>query len=259
MKTWIKITGIILILFFAGCTKEDDLKLPVRTNMIMRINPYYLDVNKEINEFQLIESKVSIQKIEFEGIREAGENVFFETDPDTNLSIVEVEAYIAVNTRYKGYDAAITDFDLPQGIYRSIRIDIYLNEISDNEITDNDEVDSPNIGWVITGKYGHWKDYDEYFFGFPDFSFPIVFVVDSNEKFIFRTMQEVVMKQPESEIVLNFNIIHAFYSLDYKLFEEAEISGDSTDQKIIISNNQNKDLYDMLLYRLGMNTTMVVN
>ena len=72
-------------------------------------------------------------------------------------------------------------------------------------------------------------------------------------------MQEVVMKQPESEIVLNFNIIHAFYSLDYKLFEEAEISGDSTDQKIIISNNQNKDLYDMLLYRLGMNTTMVVN
>ena len=77
----IRLTGIILILFFPSCTEKDELTLPVNVDFMISISD-----NSSNDEYLTFTGGViGIQKIGFEGKREAGEDVFFETDPKMDL------------------------------------------------------------------------------------------------------------------------------------------------------------------------------
>lgn len=259
MRTWIKINGILLILFIAGCSKDVVEKEPVKTNLVMRLIPYpdpifaygYEMPGEGYIDYDFSGGSIGIGKIEFEGVREEGENYFFESDPENDLPVFEFEE--------EELETRLSDFDLPQGVYKYIRVDVYLKELSEEVMPENSEIDVFNTGLIINGRYKHhWWDV-----GLPGFdsliSIPFVLAIDKTEKFVFRTIYDVVIKQPECNIELYLEGGNAFNSIDYKSFEEADISGDSTNQMIIISKDKNRNLYEILLYRLGMYTMLIVD
>ncbi len=276
MLNWIKISGIILITGIAGCTDdpEDDLKLPVRTEVTLGFlgeypgGPGTSGINEEGNQFELTGCTVGIQRIEFEGIREAGDNVIFETDPAMNLPVIEFNgchSYIPElgygeppHFVFDGCWESISEIELPQGVYKYIRIDIYLSDISNGNVSGNVEVDPLNSGILITGNFiHHWPwNSEEWWILDKITSYRIVFAIDSGEKFIFRSMWEAVFKQPERDIFLALDIMGAFDRISYKSIQEAEITENGEFQEIIISSKTNKDLYEILLYRLGLTTRM---
>ena len=83
-----KLVIITLILFIAGCREKDELTLPVKVSLNIGFfsggdgDPFDTYV-------YFTEGQIGIQKIQFEGRREAGRDVFFETDPNINLSTFE--------------------------------------------------------------------------------------------------------------------------------------------------------------------------
>src|SRR5512142_1233454 len=106
------IVPFTLILLIAGCTKKDELTLPVRVYLKIGIvsggsastGPEYLDFN---------ECQIGIQGIGYEGKREAVGDVYFETDPKVDLkTITFLEPVI------------VTEFDIPQGVYNYMKWDI---------------------------------------------------------------------------------------------------------------------------------------
>jgi len=255
-----KIIGIILILFLAGCTKDDELKLPVKTDLVMEFAyplgyAFQDSFDGHIQETRFFKTSgglIGIQKIDFEGIREAGENIFFETDLEMVMPITDIMFDKAV----------ISNFDLPQGVYKYMRLDIYLQSVADEWFIDEETV-SPelklNTGFVIEGAYGHsWIDWDDPLLPINSFSIPVFIAIDKTERFTFRTFKGAVIKQPDCEIRLSFVLENVLTSLDYTSFEEAEISGEGSNQKIIISSTHNRDLYEIVLYRLGLSTGMYV-
>jgi hypothetical protein len=62
----------------------------------------------------------------------------------------------------------------------------------------------------------------------------------------------------EYEATVLFAPEKAFSSISRESFEEAEISGDSGNPKIIISSSKNKGLYMILSYRIFQSAEVVV-
>jgi hypothetical protein len=234
----IKLASITLILFIAGCTEKDDLTLPVRVYFKIGISPEY-----EYSDTYLsfAEGQIGIQRIQFEGKREAGEDVFFETDPQMNLQI------LAFST---GINPVISDFDIPQGIYNYMKWDINLKRI----VIDN-YTDSLSIGLVISGIY-EYSDLS---------SIPVVVYIDDTEQFTVKSSD----LDGNSSIVLSVNkdyyeaILvlapgYTFSSISRESLEKAaDISRDRGHSAILISSSENEDLYENLLYRIEQSAKII--
>lgn len=246
MDIKIKLLLITLILFLAGCQK-DDLTLPVRVSLKIR---YFSD---NTLDFNFTEGQISIKRIEFEGIRETGGNVFFETEPDINFPALEFGLQPEI----------ISDFDIPQGIYNHMRWDIYLKKIVTDELIDYNVTDSLNTGLVIKGYYDPWL-YSLNYEPITD-SIPFIFAVDDTEQFgvrsydIYINSRIVLSEDKDYEAILWLNLSYAFGSISSVSFMEAEISGDSEHPVVIISSSKNKDLYMIILDRIFRNAKVIIN
>jgi hypothetical protein len=229
----IKLICITLILFIAGCIEQekDDLTLPVRVH-------FKIDLKDDHDGPIIIYGigNIGIQYIQFEGIREAGGNVYFETDPEMDLS-------------YNGYTftkAPIYDYDIPQGIYNYMRWDIALKRIVIPQEL-KDDADSLSVGLVIHGSLENWD--------VPWIFIPVIFAVDDTEEFIARFPDRIALsanKDYEATLILAEN---AFRSVSY---EDAEISGEGEFQRIIITSTKNKDMYEKILYQLHRSASVVI-
>jgi hypothetical protein len=233
----IKLASITLILFIAGCTEKDDLTLPVKVNFKIGISPEY-----EYSDTYLsfAEGQIGIQRIQFEGKREAGEDVFFETDPQMNLQT------LAFST---GINPVISDFDIPQGIYNYMKWDINLKRI----VIDN-YTDSLSIGLVISGIY-EYSDLS---------SIPVVVYVDDTEQFSVRSddsggnSQIVLSVNKDYEAILVLAPGYTFSSISRESLEKAaDISRDRGHSAIMISSSENEDLYENLLYRIEQSAKII--
>jgi len=240
-----KLVSIILILFIAGCQK-DDLTLPVRVSLKIR---YFSDYT---TDFNFTEGQISIRRIEFEGIRETGGNVFFKTEPDINFPALE----------FRLQPEIISDFDIPQGIYNHMRWDIYLKKIVTDELIDDIVTDSLNTGFVIKGFYEAWMYDWEYNEVITD-SMPFIFAMDDTEQFgvrsydVYNNSTIVLSESKDYEAILCINLSYAFGSISVS-FMEAEISGDSEHPVVIISSSKNKDLYMKILDRIFRNARVII-
>jgi len=250
-----KIIGIILILFIAGCRKEDDLNLPVKTHLTIQFKPYETIDFNESRFYNFAICMMGIEKIEFEGIREEGENIFFSTDLGINLPVT-----LAIPNLFN--QAIITDIDLPSGIYKYIRLDIYFKPIDEAPWKIIEGADTINPGMVIKGRYHYIEEYrEDTTLMLSLYTIPVDIAIDQTETLTFRSLGEAIIKQPECEISLLINLNKFFASIDHTSIEEAEISeipGDGYDERIIISSNNNRDLYEILLHQLGLSTSLVV-
>jgi len=247
MDIKIKLLLITLILFLAGCQK-DDLTLPVRVSLKIR---YFSD---NIWDYDFTEGQISIKRIEFEGIREAGGNVFFETEPDINFPALE----------FGQQPEIISDFDIPQGVYNHMRWDIYLKKIVTDELINDNVTDSLNAGLVIKGYFETWM-YDWDYYEITTDSIPFIFAVDDTEQFGVRSYDTyinsriVLSENKDYEAILWLNLSYAFRSIGIVSFMEAVISGDSEHPVVIISSSKNKDLYMIILDRIFRNAKVIIN
>jgi hypothetical protein len=245
----IKLAGLILILFLAGCREKDELTLPVRIHLKfygILSNPQWVPF-PEAAFLEMTEGKIGIQKIEFEGIRETGGNVSFETDPDISLPVLG----------FTGQFELISDFDIPQGVYNTFKWDIYLKSIEPDESINNNDIDSLGTGLFIKGNYHHiWWNLEEY--GEEDSVYTIPFIFFGPDTGLYSDFKSnvVLSGNKDYEVVLQFNLADAFESISSESLEVAEISGDGLNQKVIISKEKNKYLYDDFCSRLRISFSL---
>lgn len=228
----LKVVFIILIPLIGGCTRKDELTLPVRVYLKIGIitdsssvkSPKYLEFN---------ECQIGIESIRFEGKREAGGDVYFETDSKMNLNTITFLEPVL-----------ISEFDIPQGIYYYMKWDIKMRSI---------EAYNPNTGITIKGNY--------YSLAGP--KIPFVLEIEQPEEFSIRAFDPedrttiVLTKFRFYEAKVLFNPVIAFQALSQESFENAQISSDAGNI-IIISKNENENLYAILLDRIFKSAKVVV-
>jgi hypothetical protein len=240
----IKLVIITLILFLNGCTEKDDLTLPVKVDFKIGISD-----NPSKDEYLTFTGgKIGVRRIQFDGKREAGGDVFFETDPKINFSQLAFNA--------SSQPVTISDFDIPQGIFNYMKWDINLKEIVIDELIedDDDDTDSPEIGLTISGVYTYLSS----------ISIPFIIVVDIAEQFSVKSFDPdgnstiVLSVDKYYEAILLLDPAYAFHSISRESLEEADVSDNSGIEIIIISSDENEDLYEDLLYRIAQSVRVVV-
>jgi hypothetical protein len=238
------VISIILILFIAGCREKDELTLPVRIYFKIGISPEGATSSSYLS---FADGHIGVQRIQFEGKREAGEDIFFETDPKMNLQTLEFST---------SEQTLISDFDIPQGIFNYMKWDVNLKKIVTEGYIDDDGTGALSIGLVISGIYKYSDGQS---------SIPVIIAIDDTEQFSVKSDDPV----GNSRIVLSANKeyydavlllapVYAFSSISRESLEEADISGDPGHQVIIISRNENEDLYENLLYRIALSARILI-
>jgi hypothetical protein len=233
-----------MILFISGCIKEkDELTLPVRIKLniasLALLEDYYLSA---------YQGKIGIQSIQFEGKREAGEDIFFETDPKMNLQTLQ----------FSSNPTKILEFDIPQGIYNYMKWDVTLKRIMTEELNNVDDADSLRIGLVIPGSY--WSESDEW----EIIIRPFIFAIDDTELLSFKSTgidgssSIVISNNKTYEITLLLDLVYTFGSAGWETFEEAEITDVNGQQIILITSDKNKNLYENFLYRINQSTKVFI-
>jgi hypothetical protein len=237
----IKLASITLILFLTGCSKKDDLTLPVKVYFKIGIpENIYSDPYLSFSE-----GHIGIQRIRFEGKRDAGGDVFFETDPKMNIQTLEFGT---------GENPGISDFDIPQGIYNYMKWDIDLKRIVTDGLLDDNAIDSLSIGLVISGIYKYLDGE----------SIPVIIAIDDTEQFSVRSddsggNSQIVLSVDKVyyEAILLLAPDYAFNSISRESLEDADISLVSGHQIILISKNENEELYENLLYRIDLSAKII--
>jgi hypothetical protein len=250
MTLKMKLVSIILILFFSGCTEKDELTLPVRIHFKIWFKQREPDfvAYPYAEYFSFSEGQIGIQSISFEGKREAGEDVFFETDPKISIPTVE----------FGEQPGSISDFEIPQGIYNYIRWGISLKKIMSDELIDDNDLDSLHTGLVIKGYFNKiWWNLDGYGVADSTSAIPFVLTIDDIEQFSCISVNSNsgfgrgLSENKDYSAYMLLDLVYAFESISG---ESIDISGDILHQKIMISSRENKDLYTIILHRIATST-----
>jgi|WetSurSiteA1Bulk_404760.scaffolds.fasta_scaffold00804_9 hypothetical protein len=236
----INLVIIILILFISGCTEKDELTLPVGISLKIAIS---IDNSLNTEYLDFTNCQIGIQSVRFEGQREAGGDVFFESDFKQNFQTISFLQPIV-----------ISDFDIPQGVYNYMKWDISMKCLDTDGLIDPRDESHPCIGIVFSGEYETLDGS----------VIPFILAIDEPEKFT------VIACDPDDNptIVLSVNKRYeatvlfapekAFSSISRESFEEAEISVVNYNPKIVISSTENEDLYMILLYRIFQFAKVVI-
>jgi hypothetical protein len=226
----INLLCITLILFVAGCRIEEKDELTRPGKIYLRIG-----IRGTGNEYLMFGGQIGIQRIRFEGRREAGEDFFFETDPKMNLQSLE----FGIEPVY------ISNFDIPQGVYTYMKWDIDLKKIAPGELFLLYDLDSLKPGLFISGNY-------DYGYG-EEAPNPIFFVIDDTVKLSFRSDDNarfILSENRDCVVVLSLDPKYAFSSISQDSIQKLETLGTQGHQIILISSNKNEDLYKDLLDRI---------
>ncbi len=210
-----------------------------------------------VEYFSFTKGRIGIQMIGFEGKREAGGDIYFETDPKINMPTIE----------FGEKPTLISVYDIPQGIYNYMKWDIYLKKIVSDQLIDYDDTDSLNTGIVIEGNFvQEWWDEDDGWWDLLDSVSikPFILEIRDTEQFSVKAYpsnpyRSIVLSENTDYIAtLLLDLPYAFDSISRESFEEAEISGYSEHPVVIISRNKNKYLYDIILNRLELSSSVYI-
>jgi hypothetical protein len=225
----IKLVVLMFILIITGCIKppKDETTLPGK--IILKIS--IADHGGYI--FPWFRGYIGVKSVRFEGKRDAGEDVFFETNPDQNFPVLDISK--------GGY---ISNFDIPRGVYNDMKMDIELKKIVVDPILDY-ELDSLNIGLLFIGHY-------EIYYGDPESPLPIYYIVDDTVTLSFRSEpnRKFVLSDKESGVSLILDPFFAIGTIDQDIIENLEPSGNIVHQVILISSSKNKDMHEYILSQI---------
>jgi hypothetical protein len=247
----LKLACIILILFISGCAiQKDELTLPVSVHLKVGISQ---DNSLDTEYLNITECQIGIESFWFEGRREAGTAIYFQTDPKLNLPIITCFEPVI-----------ISHFDIPQGVYNYMKWCIYLKSIENKIISDIETAGWGPFDWmdksysmngIIISGYYESMDGSEipFMLGISAAEFLSVeaFYPDGKSTFVLSVNNEY-------EATLLFSPEDIFRSISRESFEEAEISDTNGDPIILITSVTNKELYEILLYRFLQYARVIV-
>jgi hypothetical protein len=235
-----KLLSLILVLFIAGCIDKDELTLPVKVYFKVGISS---DISLKTKYLNLFECRVGIQSIQFEGKREAGGDIFFETVSTLNMQTLSFLQPII-----------ISDFDIPQGIYNSMKWDISMKCIDTEGLIDDNDEESSCIVILISGDYTYMDGS----------VIPFIFAISEPVQFsvlaynLYGDSEIALSVNKEYEATVLITPENAFNSIPRQSFEKAGISGEIGYTKIIISSSNNEDLYEFILNRIFQSAKVIV-
>lgn len=232
---------IVLISIGLSSCEPDDLSKPVRVHFEIS----FVETHEAISYLTFDKIIMDIEKISFSGIRQEGNDVLFNTQPGESLGL-----HILTPQHNSAY---ITYFDLPQGIYRQMRWDLELGEI-DEDIYPDDYIDSDDFGFIIEGSYTRL-----------DGSTILLFIAIEEEEVI---RVESVNEEGEVPVpVLTDNVYTVFLEIDpydfmrnisRVMLEQAETDEEDDIEFIEISEDENEELYNLVLFQLTRKLRAVV-
>lgn len=243
-KRFFVLVLLAVVLLIPSCEK-DELTLPVKVNFTVGILgkdqlPEYLSFDKGM---------ISISRIAFEGKREVGKDITFETKPGVAMGPYH---YGTVDIQ-----SMITHFDIPQGVYYFMDWDVNLT-VMDYEY-DTYDIDSEDTGLTIEGFYTNLAGA----------KIPVIIAIDSFEKFeiqatnLLGESRIVITDENEYNATLQLDLSYTFSPITRDSFENAVVEADDdndeeTFQYIEISSDSNQALYEQILFRLQKSAKIVI-
>ncbi len=174
---------------------------------------------------------ITLASFDFEGEREQGEDVYFNQTFSGGLTLpFDPDFYIQE-----------LDFDIPQGIYT--RIDISFETF--------DEYDEDNI--VVEGIYKNPQEE----------TIPILFTFKSGEYFSivaedYSGASTIVLNEDiPVKSIIKLDPVHWFQIISNSTFEEADLVEVNGVPTILVSEDENTDIFDLVVDRLDESTEAV--
>jgi hypothetical protein len=230
----------LLFIQFTSC-EPDELTKPVRVHFEVR----FIEDDTPLNYLYINRVIVQTDKISFHGIRQEGNDVLFNTRPGDSFGMHMLSP--AQNSSY------ITYFDIQQGLYQLMRWEIELGEI-DDEIYPDDFIDSDDFGLILEGTYTLQNG-----------ETVMLFIAIENEEIIdfesvnFDGQTPIpILSENTYTISLEVNPLAIMNGIPRSLLEQAEIQDEDDIRFIEISEDENEDLYNLVLFQLSKTLKAVV-
>lgn len=228
IKLTIIIIGLLTTIFIGSCL-DDELKEPVLVNF-----EFLMDIDIENGKYlKFDQGELMLNALEFDGVREAGEDFYF-------LSTFEEE--LKVDFFEKTINQQVS-FDIPQGIYERIKL-----RIGNDEMTTG-----PNL--IFGGIYSSLKDGDiPVRIEFSNID-PIEMVAEN----ISSDPDIVLNKEIPTTVEISFDPDFLLQMANSRQLESADISVIDGEPMIIISNDSNSVIFNIIVNRLERSAKAVFN
>lgn len=239
-SSWLLPVIIIIFLGLVSC-EPDDLSKPVRVHFELS----FIQENEPLSFLTFKRVMVGVERINFYGVRQEGNDVVFSTRPGKSYGIHVLTP--EQNTSY------LTFFDLKQGVYQQMRWELQLEEI-DDDVFSEDYLDGDDFGFIIEGIYSCL-----------DGRTLLLFIAIEEEEIIkIESVNQVgeipipILADNTYSISLEIYPHAIFKGIPRSLLEQAEVDEDDDVEFIEISKEENEDLYKLFLFQLSKTIRAVV-
>jgi len=229
MKRGIIFLAVVFSLFFSSCEKEDYTK-PVEVSFEFTMDSLQLNESPKSGSFTIDKGTLIVQTFEFDGRRDQGDDYYFTSEFSTPL---RAELHNQ-NTNQN------VSFDIPQGIYNRIEINLSLGDGNENAL-------------CLEGSFRRGP-FDEV---------PILF------EYAFQEQVRITArnKQDSEQIVLStdnpvkatirINVPNLFQFVNMNMIRNAEMVQENGVDVIKINNENNNSIFNLIATKLD-NSIQVV-
>jgi hypothetical protein len=229
-----------IIAGFSGC-EPDDLSKPVRVHFELK----WVEEVQHLPFLTFQNIVVDVKKISFHGIRQEGNDVLFNTRPGDSFGM-----HILTPSQNTSY---LTYFDIQQGVYQLMRWEIELGEI-DDDVYPDDFIDSDDFGFIIEGKYTRLNGR----------TLPLFIAIEEEEIIRMESLSQTgevpipILARNVYTVSLEINPHAIMRGIPRSLLEQAEVNEDDDIEFIEISEDENEDLFNLVLFQLSKTLKAVV-
>lgn len=259
------IVSFLALFFMQACVviPDDDLSKPVAVDLHVG----WESNNTGVSYLEFSKLMINISRINFYGTRQEGSDIFFDATPPSPVDNIVL---LPGNNSVK-----VESFDLPQGIYTQLKWELTTGVVERGFLLDelgldyDDIIDEiPGKGMVLSGLYQRLSGEQNLVF----------LAIDNNDLYSFFSSHlgdgTSAIQSPNNYLFsLFFDPYAAIGSIERSAWEDAETDDldfdddDDDDKKfgileeddddeidyILISSDENSDLYERILFRFKNN------
>ncbi|MFO7977330.1 MAG: hypothetical protein R6U64_01610 [Bacteroidales bacterium] len=231
MKKHILLPLMLAMIIALSACEPDELDKPVRVNFEVSLQ----GSDTPSAHFEFTRILVAFEEIIFHGIRQQGSDVFFSTRPGSSFGIQELTSE---NTHSR-----VTYFDIPQGIYQLMSWELTLLEIED-DLYDHEWIDVDDFGLIVEGIYTREDG----------IKLPFFIGLDPEELLSVKTAPSNSLSLIEDNVYtvdLTINPYLMMAGIPQSYMEQAERDEEEGVEYIEISDDENEELYSMVVFQLA--------
>lgn len=232
MKKHIPFLPLLLAMIIAlSACEPDELDKPVRVNFEVSLE----GKDTPSAHFEFTRILLAFEEITFHGIRQQGSDVFFSTRPGSSFGVQQLTPEYS--------HAGVTYFDIPQGIYQLMSWELTLQEI-DDDVYYSEWIDVDDFGLIIEGIYTREDG----------IKMPFFIGLDPDELLSVKTAPSNTLSLIENNVYtidLAINPYQMMAGIPQSYMEQAERDEEEDVEYIEISEDENEELYSMVIFQLA--------